>query len=328
MKLTLIKEGRSIEMTKYTGNYSRCDNIDSLGMEFSFDLAANYQEKYWPKELPEVGDKLIFENNEQNVFEGIITDESKNGFFSRNYKAYDYGFYLNKNEVIAQFNGMAGDAAIKKLCGDFNIPIGNIASIPTAIKKIYSGEVLSDCIRDILNQATDDSGQQYRLEVREGKLFIEKYTDLIVEAKYQPASNIASFNATVVPADVSGGKSMAEMKNIIKIVSSSEKDALVVAEARDDKGIGKFGMLQKVEFVDDKNSAQAGNIAKNQLAELNKIVQSQSVVLLGDDVVRSGRILAFNQPELEMTGQFLVANCTHHYTKAGHTMALELEMKA
>lgn len=325
MKLTVIKDDKTIDATKYTGNYNRSDNIDALGMDLSFDLAHNPDDRYWPTVLPEPGDKVTFTNNDKQVFQGIIVDESWNGKRQRSYTAYDYGFYLNKNEVIAQFNGMTGDAAIKKLCNQFAIPVGSVASISTMIKKIYNGQVLSDCIKDIMAQATAETGKKYRMEVRENKLYIELYSDLMIRAMYQPAENIAPFEVTLVPADISGSRSMADMRNIIKIVSGSEKDAHTVAETKDDAGISKFGMLQKVEKADDKDIAQARNIAKNKLVELNKITKSQSVLLLGDDAVRSGRILEFNQPNLGLVGQYLVKNCRHSYNNNNHTMQLDLE---
>ena len=46
---------------------------------------------------------------------------------------------------------------------------------------------------------------------------------------------------------------------------------------------------------------------------------------MGDDAVRAGRILEFNQPGMDMVGQYLVKNCTHNYSNNNHTMQLELE---
>lgn len=325
MQLILIKDGQQIDITAISGNYSRSDNVNGLGMTFGFDIAINPDDQYWIQDIPEPGDKLAFANNDQTVFEGIITDESKNGKRQRSYTAYDYGFYLNKNEVIAQFNDMAGDAAIKQLCGQFGIPVGSIAAIPTMIKQIYNGSALSDCIKDILQQATDEIGRKFRLEVRDNKLYIEDYTNLVIKAMYQPASNIAPFNVTLVPSNVSGGKSIVELKNTVVIASSKEKDVSVMAEVKDDSSITKFGMLRRVERVDDKDIAQVKNIAQNKLTELNKITQTQSLTLLGDDAIRAGRILEFDQPDIEMTGQYLVKNCTHSYSNHNHIMQLDLE---
>ena len=45
--------------------------------------------------------------------------------------------------------------------------------------------------------------------------------------------------------------------------------------------------------------------------------------LLGDDAVRSGRILEFNEEEI--SGRYKVINCTHTYGNNNHYMDLTLE---
>ena len=51
------------------------------------------------------------------------------------------------------------------------------------------------------------------------------------------------------------------MCNRITVVASSEKHAQVYGMAEDAESIKHYGLLAKIEKVDDKNSAQAQNIA-------------------------------------------------------------------
>ena len=78
--------------------------------------------------------------------------------------------------------------------------------------------------------------------------------------------------------------------------------------------------------MDDKNNSQAANIAKVKLKELNKVKRSFKITLFGDDKVRAGRMLVFNQPEINLVGAFLVKNCTHKYNGRSHVMELDLEV--
>ena len=316
MKLLL----NGTDITKRSGNFTRSDNVDGLAMSFSFETAFNEKDKYMPKMPIAPGDKVIFLNDVgKTVFSGMIVDENYYGEYIHTYTAYDYGWHLNKNEVIVQFRELSADAAIQKLCGDFGIPVGKIASMPTKISKIYNGDVLSDCIKDIIKQAEADLAKSFRMEVRENKLYIEPYSDLIIKASFKPASNLAAFDQTKAPADEQGQRSIADMSNSIKVVSADEQAAQVIAEASDAESIAKYGLLQKVQKATDKNSAQAGNIAKNTLLELNKVTGGKGVTLLGDDNVRSGRILNY-QGEA-----YLVKSCSHYYNGATHTMQVELE---
>lgn len=324
--LFLVKnDGIQRNITSLCGNLSRKDSIDTLGMELNTDVMRNWKDRYVINyDLVEIGDKILLLNKDKEIFRGIIVDLGTDRY-SKTITAFDYAFYLNQSRTIIQFNKVKADEAIKQLCNKFNVPIGNITSIPTAITKIYKDDTVADIIRDILKQATDSLGINYRLEMRAGKLHIEKYTDLIIKPRFKPAPNVASFNPLKVIGSISKTESIADMRNSILISSSNEKSSRVIATAKDDRNIAKFGLLQDVESVNDKNIAQAKVIAQNKLKELNKVNEDISITVLGDDKVRAGRILEIDNDMFKLKGQYLVKDCTHKYHNRIHTMDLTLE---
>lgn len=323
--LFLIKDDKKqINITNLCGNLSWKDSIDTLGMELNVDVARNTDDKYIKGyDLAEVGDKIVLLNNDKEIFRGIIVDLGTERY-SKSITAFDYAFYLNQSRTIIQFNKVRADEAIKQLCSKFNVPIGNIASISTVITKIYKDNTIADIIRDILKQATNELGIKYRLEMRAGKLYIEKYTDLIIKPLFKPAMNVVEFNPLEAIGSISKTESIADMRNSILISSSDEKSSRVVAVAKDNKSISKFGLLQEVESVDDKDIAKAKIIAQNKLKELNRIGEDISIELLGDDNVRAGRILEVNNDMFKLQGQYLVKDCTHTYQNRIHKMNLTL----
>lgn len=320
----------SREITAYTNNYQRSDNIDTLGEEFTFNLVSNNLDVNMKDLKLGIGGKVTFYNDIANnnrtstndsstdttmkpIFQGIIVEEKQSGISAFSYTCYDYAFYLNKSEVMIQFNDEDGTSALRRLCAENNVPLGSVPQIATKIKKVYQGQVISKIIQDILKQDSDLTGRQYRLELREGKVFIEDYKDLMLDVAI-----------TGLISEYSRTESMADMKNQVIVISSKEKHMSVEATAKDDEKIKKFGLLQKIEKVDDKKKGQAANIAANKLKELSKVKKSFSVKVLGDDTVRSGRTLHFEQALVGFTGDFLIKNCKHNYS-ANHTMTLELE---
>lgn len=324
--INLIKDnGVKKNITNISGGLSWKDSIDALGMELNFTVTRNTDDRYMKGyDLAEIGDKTVLLNNNKEIFRGIIVDLGTDRY-SKTITAFDYAFYLNQSRTIIQFNKVKADEAIKQLCSKFNVPIGNITSIPTTITKIYKDDTVADIIRDILKQATNSLGIKYRLEMRAGKLYIEKYTDLIIKPRFKPAPNIAPFNPLKAIGSISKTESIADMRNSILVSSNNEKSSRVVATAKDDKNIAKFGLLQEVESVDDKNIAQAKVIAQNKLKELNKVNEDISIKLLGDDNVRAGRILEIDNNMFKLKGRYLVKDCTHNYHNRVHTMDLTLE---
>ena len=116
------------------------------------------------------------------------------------------------------------------------------------------------------------------------------------------------------------------MRNSILISSGDEKSNRIIAKAADESNISKFGLLQEVESVDDKEMGDAQNIANNRLKELNRVGENISVgPLLGDDNVRSGRILEIDNDMYKLKGQYLVKDCTHNYHNRIHTMGITIE---
>ncbi|WP_427340654.1 XkdQ/YqbQ family protein [Caloranaerobacter sp. DY30410] len=317
-------DGTSKNITSMISNLSWSSNEDTLGVQLDFDMVNSKGRIYLP--LPEglgIGSLLILRNNGKEIFRGIIVTEEINGEFSRHYTAFDYAFYLNKSKGIYQFNRIQASKAIKQLLNDFNIPIGNITNIPTIINHIYYDKVISDIIKDILQQATNETGQKYRLEMREGKLYIEKQTDLVINATFKLASNLKENNITSAISNPTRRRSIEEMKNSIMIVVNNKDSATLVGEAKDETSIKQYGILQEVQTIDEKDIAQAKNIAQTLLKELNKIFEDNSIECIGNDDVRAGRILNIVEPITGMNGQYRIKSCTHNVNGI-HKMSLDL----
>lgn len=313
------------DITNLCGDLTWRDSLDTLGMELNVDISRNINDIYMSRhDQVEVGDKILLLNNVREIFRGIIVDLGTH-VYSKPIVSYDYAYYLNKSKTIIQFHKIRADEAIKQLCNRFNVPIGNITNIPTLITKIYKEDTVADIIRDILRLASNELGIKYRLEMREGKLFIEKYLDLIIKPIFKPAVNLSSFNVLNAIGDISKSESIADMRNSILISSGDEKSSKIYAEIKDHANIAKFGLLQEVESVDDKDIAQAKNIAKNKLKELNRVGQIISLDLLGDDNVRSGRILEIDNDMFDMKGKYLVRECTHSLQNSIHKMSVTVE---
>lgn len=324
--LFLIKDsGKKINITDLCGNLSWRDSIDTLGMELNVEVVRNTNDRYMKKhDIVEIGDKILLLNNKEEVFRGILVELGTERY-KKQVTAFDYAFYLNQSRTIIQFNKIKADEAIKQLCSKFNVPIGNITSIPVTITKIYKDDTIANIIRNILKQATDSIGIKYRLEMRAGKLYIEKYTDLIIKPTFKPAPNLPSINVLNSIRNISKTESILDMRNSILISSNNEKSSRVVAIAKDDKNIAKFGLLQEVESVNNKDIVKAKNIVQNRLKELNKVGENISIELLGDDKVRAGRILELDNEIFNLKGKYLVKDCTHTYHNKIHKMNLNIE---
>ena len=332
--VTKDKDGNDVtetrEITAYTNNYQRSDGIDTLGQEFTFNLADNPFDFNMMGTRLAIGGKVEFSNQLSNnnksatmtlqeepqevvVFQGIIVAEKQSGANKYSYTCFDYCFYLNKSEIEIQFNGVSGTEAIQRVCKENDIPLGNVAPINTKIKKIYQGQPVSDVIRDIIKQATEETGYKYRFEYRDGKIHVEDYKDLVLDKVItEPISNY------------SRDLSMEDMRNSVVAISSKEKSTSVKSTIQDNESVKRYGLIKNLVQVDDKKQAQTAQIANKTIKDSNKIGEKLNITLLGDDTVRSGRVIILDDYTVDIHDRFLVTNCKHSYG-TNHTMVLDLQ---
>lgn len=314
-KIKLIQGDRIKDLTEFVGGISFSTDLDTLGASFSFNLARNYyDENYSLIETVSPGDIIKFEN-EKNLFTGIIVDVEKQKF-SKGIKCLDFYFYLNKNKVIKQFNGSDASSCIENLLKSIGAKVGTIEKIATSITKIYKNNTVAEIITDILDIVNDETGKKYILEINDTTFSLILYKKLNIKLNK---------NYFGVP---SVSESIIDMKNKVLVVSNDQEDISITAEAKDDKNIKKYGMLQEIIEVDpDKDDmSKVRNIAEKKLNELNKVTTKASLEVLANDELRAGRLLEVDIADLNLKGNYLIRSCTHTYVKGNHKASLELEV--
>lgn len=310
-------------ITPLFGSLSWRSNTNELGDQLDFDMAFN-DAPYFPKNPVDLGSLIVLKNTDE-ILRGFIITEQKNGRNPVQYTVFDHAFYLNKSKAVYQFNKVAADQAITKILTDFKVPIGKIAGMKTLIKKIYPGDqTVSDIIKDIMDIVKKATGVKYVMEMRQGKLYIEKQTDMLIKATFSLATNFGSSDVMAAISNPSRKRSIDEMRNSIKITSGDDSSVKVVATAKNDNLIKQYGLLQEVQSIDKKDIAQAKNIAANMLKDLGKIFEDNSIEVPGDDRVRSGRILEVTETITGMSGNYVINDVTHTVKNGFHSMQLGL----
>lgn len=318
-KVKRIHNGKSEYITAMVGNLQWSDSLDSLGMEFSFDIPHSYWDDQFKERLYN-GDTIVIYRDSTELLRGIITNVPING---ATYSGYDYAFYLNKSKTVIQFNKISASTAIRKLCDRYNVPIGEMPKLSTSINKVYKGQTVSDILLDILEQVKNETGQEYRMEMWKGKLSIIKSGEIKVKPTYTPIGG--SEVSCTKSAEITGTRNSEELKNKIIVAGSGEDQMQIKATAKSEASIKKYGLLSDVETREKLDDAKARNIAKNKLKELNKVSISFTAEMVGNISVRSGRALYFDRPEVGIKGWFKVKSCVHTINNHQHRMSCEME---
>ena len=314
MRVMAIIDNQQFDISAFCGSVTRADNIDSLGVELNFEYVNNQvYDGYTVFTALRTGNTILLYDNDELIFQGQIITLSRNSISNYSVKCFDNAFYLNKNQAQIQFTDLSVKACIEKLCQQEYIPCEVACDIPTKITKIYNGETISNIVDDLLKQATDETGLKYRREYNNGSLYVNAMNNLKMIWQSKP-----------LVSDFSYDESIDNLANRVIVISSSEKNTTVYAEAKNEESIKLYGQYTHYEKVDDKKKDKAQDIADKKLKELSKTFEKATVTLLGDNYIRSGRIIKFEQPEIGLYGEYLVEHCTHNYDGALHTMECEV----
>lgn len=284
-----------------SNNITWGNDSDTLGTQLNFDSIKEF--------IP--GTVVSLWNDSLEIFRGIaLKPTQKRWVYS--YVCQDYSFYL-KNPVIKQFNNVRADEAIKSLASEAYIT-AIIADIPTLINKIYHSKTLSEIIDDILSQAQADQGSTYFKEIEGNILYVRK----LEEMKITPA--------IILPKEINIDKSIENMKNRIEIVSNSEENNAIIATAEDTSNQNFYGILIDQQSVDDKNIAQAQNIANNALAIANKIEYKSTfevVAVTGGDTIKANRMI-YLHAGTRLNGYYKIKSANHTLTKGLHKVDITI----
>lgn len=279
-------DGSNWDVTSVAGNIGWRYELEALAGEFNFSVKSNQFG---------VGDKVLVKSKNYIVFQGMIVSES--GKHTKDFTCLDFGFNLNKNEIIVQFNKVSVKQAIIQMCHKLNIDV-EIPDIATKVTKLYKDQPVSDIIKDLLSIATLETNNKYYMRVFGKVLAIRTFHREPIEV----------FN---ISTDYSLDKSIENLYNQVVIVGDGEKETRTVATEKDAVSIKRYGTLQLIETVSKEEKSKANNMAKNKLKEVNKIEQNFSITCDGNYHLVSGRIARIKHPELK--GDYLIKEVTHEY---------------
>lgn len=317
----MIIKANNKDITKWTGSITLDSSMDTLGDQLNFEVANESAKGYKGADV-NVGDIITLES-EKEVFRGIVVTKTRNEK-SQTFSCFDYAFYLNKSKVLKQFNNVRADNAIKQLLAEFNVPVGDIATMAVMMDKIYFDKAVSEVIADILETVTKTTGIKYVKEMREGRFNIYQDTTLVVEYKVKLAENLGNVEINKVISSPTKTASIEEMRNSIKIYTGNDEKITTYTTVKNDNLIKKYGLLQETQSIEEANIAQAKNIAQNLLKELGKVIVTGSIQVPGSFDLRAGRILQLNEPVSNLVGRYKIISVSHSIGNI-HTASLNLQ---
>ena len=231
---------------------------------------------------------------------------------------------MNKSTVIKQFKKMIGNDCVKSLCKEIGIDV-EVSGLDTKIDKIYKDKAVSEVIKDIIEQCSQFNSKKFFIEFDKNKLIVSPYKKIKVFGTFEiQKDKFININENI--GGVSLSKSIVDMKNSVLVITENKGAIRTIGEEQDSKSIEKYGKLQEVVTLDEKEFSKANLVAKNELKKLNRITEDFSIDVLGDDNVKSGRVIDIDLPLFNLKGEYLIKESNHTISNHIHKISLKLEV--
>lgn len=307
------KEGNNLyEFTDFCGKITLRSSNNEISEQLSFSINGKF--------INEADIILLYENSKK-IYEGIVIDITQTEY-TTDVNVFDFGWYLNQNQDVFQFNNPVSQC-IRKILNDYEVPIGSIINIPQNYKGINKGN-LNIIIEELMEYATKNNGIKYFWQMRNGKFYLEKENDNVII--YKSSLFGSNIDITKLMSNPQVTKSIANLKNAVKVVNEEQNSINVFAYRENSNSIKKYGKIQLLERISAENKNNAANIANNKLKLLNKVENTLSVELPGVIDCKANKVLQFDEDIINIKGKFRVKQCNHIIQSPSYLMALELEM--
>ncbi|MGE5704738.1 MAG: phage portal protein [Clostridia bacterium] len=315
LKVLLVKNGETLDISNLVESVEWSGSRSQAPRTLQVSLA-NTDRGMHESITVENGNGLMLLLEEKEYFRGIV--------FQCDYTptklsitAYDQMIYLLKNKDSMVFSGKKASDIIKKICGDFSIPVGTIADTGHTIKNlVFDGDSLFDMAVDALKKTFAQTGKRYAFFSREGKVHLIPREENVIEWVVESGTNLVNYSFSA---------SIEETVNKVKLQAGEEQKA-ITAIADDPASQQKYGVLQHFEKVKDKvNLAKLTERALTILKTQGKEKRTFSVDdLTGSPDVVSGTAIFVSVPELQISKAYFVEEDRHSFSGQRHSMSLTL----
>lgn len=264
------------------------------------------------------GDPVKLTAGEVTVFYGFVFGIDRDAGETLEVTAYDQLRYLkNKDTFIDE--GLKASDLVRRLAGDFQLNLGTVEDTGYTLETIVEeNQTLFDMIQNALDETLKATGKLYVLCDEGGALCLRNIEslqlDLLIDAEsgqnFRCRSSIDS-----------------ETYNKIKLsYNDPDTGKREIYQAQDSESIGRWGVLQYYEVIQDPAGAAAR--ADALLSLYDHRTQTLSVQkAFGDPRVRGGSILAVSLPlegETALSRYMVVEQVTHTFTEGAHWMDFDL----
>lgn len=309
------RSGTSTDLAERVSTLSWSGSVRQVARELSAAIAAPTDGSLpEPPTAPGSQIKLVLEG--KSLFTGVITRRKKRTDRPvLDLSALDRGWYLAQNEGRYQFQSTTPEAAVRRVCGDFDIPVGQLAAAGVTVSRLFpasSRASLAKIIDTLYTLAAQQNGKRYLVRFDgEGRLEVVEKPEA-ASLEIAPGKNLQTL---AVQEDIS------KLQNSVAIYTET---GTLVRTVDDAESVALYGQLQHI--LTQRSGEDAGKEAESWLED-NGLRQTMTAECLGDPALIAGNAVLLQANAAGAAGLCWIDADTHTWKNRQRFCRLELNFR-
>lgn len=311
LQAILQTETETVDISELVTPISIDENINKSGVA-TFGLLDGF--------VPAEGNRVQITFNDLLLFAGRIFKTTRTQDREIKVTAYDQLRYLKTSETYV-FENPTADEVIRQICTDMELTVGELQPTNHPLGSlIFDNKGLLDIVVECLNSTLVATQHLFFLKDNFGEIELKDIQSTITDLAIAPESILYGFN---YERDIDN-----DTYNQIKLVrDNKETGSRELFISRDSDNIGKWGLLQYYEKLDDAtNEAQIKEQADSLLLLKNRVEQKLSVDIIGEKSLRAGNVVYVDLPDMGVRKHLLCTHAKHSLSGSGHTIKAEFKL--
>lgn len=313
LRILLTANGATKDITSLVQSATWGGGYSQVARTLDFSMLSSPRDKALPVAPCELGGRVQFYLGNTLLFDGFVFSRQRDtGSDTVEVSAYDRGVYLKRNEAAYLFKGLTAEAITRRVCGDFNVAVGNLATTGTAIKRNFPGTSLYQIIQTAYTLASQKTGARYMVRFRGDALEVVAKKQGAETLVIQPGSNL--INATVTES----------IENMVNQVAVYDDKGSQVGTYPDGENIKLYGLMQAYlkKSKDKDTAAEAKRILEDGDTE-----QKITVEVTGNPALKAGDCCVMREAVTGLYGLFWIDEDTHTWKNGLYQTKLVLNFR-
>ncbi len=307
--LTAPGGGSARDITQLIRDITWQGNISKVPREWGATLALDKRD---PASLPDLaeGCQITMLVDGKAIYTGplqSVTTDSQSVL--GDITSMDRGWYLAQNEGWYRFDGTPAEQIAATVCGDFGIPVGQLAATGSKVKRKFPGVTLLQIIGTAYTIAGADNGKRY-LMCFSGDGALD-----VVEKPETASLEIKITQAVTITWDIS------KLQNTVKIVTDTGAEVTVVSDA---ESVRQNGTLQ---HILQQSSGQDSQAEAEAWIQDHGLQQTLTVEVDGDVRLITGEAILLRDTGSGVSGLFWIDSDAHTWRNGLHKTKLKLNFR-